>query len=281
MLRDDYSLPRALRPFSYVVALAACGTGVVLAWDHGHGDPWLSLWVMLAGLLLQVGVNLINDAGDLPLLDGSADWHAAARRLIRRHYRYGLACFALALLIGAGFVWLRGWPLLLLGLLGLFGAFAYTTEPWNYKRRGWAVPLVFWLMGVLMVLGSYYALAGGLGDGVFLASLPVSCLVSLLLLSNEMRDLRQDRVAGVRTLSVRLGATGALRLYAGLLVAAFALALGVLPGWSPLWLLIPGLLLTKLALTLFKGEWQSLPPLTGRLFAAFALGYLLALTTGG
>lgn len=281
MLRDDYSLRRALRPFSYVVALASCGTGVVLAWNHGHGDIWLSFWVVLAGLLLQAGVNLINDAGDLHLLDGGAQWHLGARMQIRRHYRFGLLCFALALLIGVGFVWLRGWPLLLLGLFGIFGAFAYTTEPWNYKRRGWAVVLVFWLMGVLMVLGSYYALVGTLPAEVWLASLPVSCLVSLLLLSNEMRDLDQDRVAGLRTLSVRLGARAAMLLYIALLGAAFVVAAGLLPGWSGLLLLVPLPLLKPLSGVLLRRQWQMLPPQTGRMFALFALGYLLALATGG
>jgi 1,4-dihydroxy-2-naphthoate octaprenyltransferase len=281
-MRDDYSLKRAFRPFSYVVALASCGLGVALAWRDGYGDLGLAALLLCAGLLLQAGVNLVNDAGDLRLLDGSLGWHAAARRQIRRHYRWGLVCFAVATLIGLYFVWLRGWPLLLLGAGGIAGAFGYTTEPINYKRRGLAVLLVFWLMGVLMVVGCYFALAGGWRADVLLASLPLSCLVSLLLLANELRDLRVDAADGVGTLSVRLGEARARWLFVALLLAAYLLALVWLAdAWLSLLLLIslPGLL--GLCRVLSGDDLASLPPVAGRLLGQFAVACVLAVVAGG
>jgi 1,4-dihydroxy-2-naphthoate octaprenyltransferase len=102
------------------------------------------------------------------------------------------------------------------------GGYAYTGEPLNYKRRGLGVPLVFFLMGVLLVAGSYFAVARSLEVRVVLLSLPVSTLVSLILLANELRDHAPDLRHGIRTLTVRIGYRPAAALYLVLLAAAYA-----------------------------------------------------------
>ena len=52
--------------------------------------------------------------------------------------------------------------IVVLGLLGLAGGYFYTAPPFQYKFHALGVPLVFVLMGPLMVVGSYFAISGRL-----------------------------------------------------------------------------------------------------------------------
>jgi len=133
----------------------------------------------------------------------------------------GLAFFGLAGLVGLFLAWRSGWKLIVLGVVGFAGGFFYTGEPLNYKRRGLAVALVFFLMGVLMVGGGYAAVSGTITIGVILASIPVSLLVSLILLGNELRDYEADTRYGIKTLAVRIGYRRAVFVYCCLLALAY------------------------------------------------------------
>ncbi len=278
MRPDKTRFLSALRPFSLVVALAGCGLAASLAWQDGYRTPLPIALVMLAGLLLQAAVNLVNDHGDLH----RPGFDAAQRRRIRRNARIGWLLFALVMVIGLYLVSLRGWPLALLGLVGLAGAWGYAAPPLDYKSRGLGVPLVFLFMGVLFVGGAYYAITGHFGWRVLWLSLPFSLLASLLLLSNELRDLEADRAAGIRTLSVRLGQARAVRLYRLLLAGVYLSALGLymaglLPGVLALALTLPALWQPLRLLQAPPQRRHALTPLTGRLYALFSLAFLAGL----
>jgi 1,4-dihydroxy-2-naphthoate octaprenyltransferase len=219
---------QALRAPSLVIAGFSCALGAALAWRDGRGDLLRSLLVLAAGLALQAGVNLINDFFEYRqrrVDDKFAHLAMPAddRELVEWLILFaGLGCFGAAGLAGLYLAWRAGWPLLALGLLGFAGGYGYTGEPLAYKRRGLAVPLVFLLMGVAMVGGARYAVAGDLPPDTLALSLPVSCLVSLILLANEFRDFDSDARYGIRTLSVRIGYRGATVLYFVLLALAYA-----------------------------------------------------------
>lgn len=276
---DKYSFKRALRPFSLIVALISCGLGLLLGWSF-HPDPfWPALVAMMASLSLQAGVNLINDYGDREQLDSrfpqvTTDERVRLAQTIQYNYYIGLACIVLGALLGVGLVMVSGPWLIWIGLCGVLGALGYAQAPLDLKGRGLGLVAVFWLTGILMVEGAYYVMAGHLSLHVVLLSLPISCLMSLLLLANELRDSEYDAIEGQKTLTVRIGHQRAVVLYKALSLLPFVImlllwGLGEAPyGWLT-WialLLIPNL---WRYLTLPAGQRQGLPPRTGRLMAAF------------
>ena len=275
MKQDKYSLKRALRPFSFPVALITCLVGIVSAVGLPVFDYGVALLILLGALVLQAGVNLINDYADLKLLQDQS-----ARQKVVRNFRLGLACFLLATAIGIGLISVAGLELLILLLIGLAGGLGYTVEPINFKRRGLAVVLVFWLMGVLMVCGSYFILAGELNWSVFYRSIPVSLVSSILLLANEIRDAESDAEAGIRTLTVRIGLRAAKRLYIILLLLVAVVSLwlwltGILSGlW---WLMSLPLIYLLYKQQLSEKGRATLPPASGRFFMVFGLLYCLSL----
>jgi 1,4-dihydroxy-2-naphthoate octaprenyltransferase len=219
---------KALRPASLVIAGFSCFLGVALAWRDGRGNLLNAVLVLGAGIVLQAGVNLVNDFFEFKQrrVDDKIPYLAvfgAERDLLEWFiFLTGLACFAVVVPVGLFLAWRTGWPLLALGAVGFVGGYFYTGEPFNYKRRGLGVVFVFFLMGVFMVAGSYYATAGMLSMLPVWASIPVSILVSLILLTNELRDFEPDSRHGIRTLTVRIGYPAAAGVYLALLVLAYA-----------------------------------------------------------
>lgn len=276
-----YAFLRALRPFSFPVALVTCLIGILLAAMQRPVNLFEALMVLVGGVLLQAGVNLINDHADIRLLrrQSGNDHRIEA---IRHNFRSGLFCFLLAAAVGFHFVIQQGLGFLLLCVLGLVGALGYTVSPINYKSRGLGVMLVFWLMGVLMIAGSALALGAPMTLALLLQTLPVSLLVSLLLLSNELRDYESDRRDGLHTLTVRIGYAASVRLYCSLLGAAYLmlvvlLVLGLLPGAFWLLLSLPLVFRPVRLLRAPAGARSALTPATARLLLGFGLLSCVAL----
>src|SRR3712207_7804520 len=81
---------------------------------------------------------------------------------------------------------------------------------------------VFLFFGVVAVVGSYFVQVEGFEWEAFALSVPVGLLAAAILVVNNVRDVDTDRRAGKRTLAVKLGRGGARRLFAAMLVLAFA-----------------------------------------------------------
>ncbi len=211
------TLPAAVAPV-LVGTAAAAGDGVFLLLP--------ALAALAAAILIQIGTNLHNDAADFVR---GAD--TAERRGPRRAAQSGLltprqvlagaySCLALAAACGLYLVFLRGWPLLLAGALSLAAAVGYTSGPWPLGYKGLGELFVFLFFGVVAVVGSDYVQTGAVRAVALAASVPVGALSTAILLLNNLRDIDTDRVAGKRTLAVRLG-RGATRMqYLGCLAAA-------------------------------------------------------------
>ena len=235
----------ALRAPSLVIAAFSCSLGVVLAYRDGRGNLLNAIGVMVAGLALQAGVNLVNDFFEFRQNRvGDKVAHLGFRKPERELLEWliflvGLAFFGFAGLVGLFLAWRSGWALLILGVFGFAGGFFYTGEPLNYKRRGLAVVIVFFLMGVFMVAGAYFAVSGLFSWKVVLVSIPVSFLVSLILLANELRDFESDNRFALKTLAVRIGYRRAVRVYGALLACAYLSPVLLLLGglYPPPWLI--------------------------------------------
>lgn len=282
---DKYRFIRALRPFSYSVAVINCGLGVALAYAQPQWSPLRGVLVIIAGILLQAASNLFNDHADL-LFWKQRSGHLADTviRQIKRNTRIAAFMALLACIMG---IWLAmevGWSLLLLGGISVLGGYSYTGEPVNYKQRGLGIPAVFLLTGVFMVVGAYYGVTGEWDSQLVWMAVPVSLLSSALLLSNELRDYLDDRRCLIRTLTVRIGFGSARILYVLLLLLVYPIS-GYL-FWQglvvhPVYLLPSLLFVGPPILQLFRSSAGSiqlvrLPPLTGRFFLFFGIGFIFS-----
>jgi 1,4-dihydroxy-2-naphthoate octaprenyltransferase len=203
--------------------------------------------------------------------------------------------FALAVVVGIGLVALRGPAIIALGLIGLVGGWGYTAPPLEYKNHALGVPIVFLLMGPLMVEGAYFAVSGQWSATALVLSIPVGLLVAAILHGNEWRDIREDTRAGISTMSARIGRRWAHYGYVALVLGAYmALAIAVIARALPAWSLLAILSLPFLAQVIRSAELGAsgqaraismIDMQTARLHLAFGslvvLGLIVSRVVGG
>jgi 1,4-dihydroxy-2-naphthoate polyprenyltransferase len=278
------------RPFSFTASTVPVAAAGALAAADGRFSWPLFLAALVAAVLLHVGTNVTNEIYDVRKgiddITSPRASHALLKGRLTEREAFVLAgaAFAAAAAIGVGLVAVRGWPVAVLGLVGLAGGFGYTAPPLQYKFHALGLPLVFLLMGPLMVVGAYYVVAGTFSWRALVVSLPVGLLVAAILHGNEWRDLSDDARAGISTLSIRAGRRVAHLLYVSLVVGAYlalavAVAVGALPPPSLLAMLsLPLLVRAIRASELGAGGQQRAIAMidleTAQLHAAF--GFLLA-----
>jgi 1,4-dihydroxy-2-naphthoate polyprenyltransferase len=216
-----------LRPFAYTASIIPVLAGGALAAVDGR-FTWLPFLAALAGaVLLHSGTNIVNEIYDvrqgIDTIASPRASHAIVKgRLTERSaFVAALVAFGLAIVVGVYLVALRGPAIVVLGLLGLVGGYGYTAPPLQYKYRALGVPLVFLLMGPLMVAGTYFAVTGTWTVQAFVLSIPVGLLVAAILHGNEWRDIGEDTRAGIVTLSSRLGREWAHYGYVALVLGAY------------------------------------------------------------
>ncbi len=177
--------------------------------------------------------------------------------------------------------------LLLLGGLCMVLAVAYTGGPFPYGYRGLGELAVFLTFGVLAVAGTAYLQTGSWTTLAFAAAIPPGCLVTAILVVNNLLDIEPDRRAGKVTLAVRFGARFARMEYLVLLVAACAVPpLLLATGTANLPVLLPLLTIPTMAPLVHEvfadGDPRRLNPVLGgtahmalRFCTLFAIGLAL------
>jgi 1,4-dihydroxy-2-naphthoate octaprenyltransferase len=229
-----------LRPFAYTASVIPVAAGGALAAVDGRFALLPFLAALAGGVLLHSGTNIVNEIYDVrqgidTIVSPRASHAIVKGRMTERAaFLFAGVAFALAVAVGLYLLALRGPAIIVLGLLGLIGGYGYTAPPLQYKYRALGVPLVFLLMGPLMVVGSYFAVTGTWSGVALILSVPVGLLVAAILHGNEWRDISEDTRAGIVTLSSRLGKEWAHYSYVALVLGAYitlglAVAFDLLP----------------------------------------------------
>jgi 1,4-dihydroxy-2-naphthoate octaprenyltransferase len=250
----------------FLILTPACvSVGVGTAyWQTGHLNGLHVLLVLIGALAAHVSVNVFNEYSDFtsgldartertPFSGGSGTLQA---RPELGKATLALACLSLVVTAGIGlyFVWLRGWLLLPLGIIGLLLLVTYT--PWLTHHPVSCLIAPGLGFGVIMVMGTHFALTGSYTWTAFIASMVPAFLVSNLLLFNQFPDVEADRSIGRKHFPIVIGRQASSAIFGTLLVIMYGsvivgILLRLLPIFSGL-----SLLTTFLAWRTYQGSRQ-------------------------
>lgn len=185
--------------------------GSALAYTNNFFDLRIFILSLICALLLQILANVVNDYCDF--LKGSdtperlGPPRAMQLAIITpraMQMGIGIIIFLLAFL-GLHLVFRGGLGILALGLLCIFFSLWYTAGPKPLSYLGFSELAVLIFFGPVPVLGTYYCQSLHLSVLALLASLGPALLSTALIMTNNLRDLREDKKNKKHTVAVRFG----------------------------------------------------------------------------
>lgn len=280
---------KSFRPFSLVSsALPALFGTMYAAWQGFEINLLVAVVSTALAVLLHLITNLTNSLYDwlsghdtpggpqvIPLLETDPMGITHVRCFLQ--ILAGLTV-CLTIVFGA----LTSWTMMFWPTIGYLGGVYYTKPPIAYKHRGWGAAAVFLLLGVATPLAAFLAQTNYTDYQVILAFVPIACLVTAIMLANEIRDYHSDKLSGSTTLVVTIGTSGGKLLYGLCLLGAYATILfGALRGFLPkasLAVFLSTPLLLRLVSRLRRNHLLGLDYATAQFYGTFCILYTLVIT---
>ena len=286
---------KASRPATLTVAVLSTTLGIIIAYRQEYfsenyiWNVWNIFLVTLAALLLQSAINMMNNYFEEDVSE--------ELKSIRKFYflgykrsedeiltfKTGIFFFVITALIGFYLSYYSGIQLFIIELIGIFAAYAYAGEPFNYKQYGLGSIMSFIMMGPLLAYASFYVFAKKFSVEPILDSFTAGLFIPAILVANEIRDYEEDKEKCVGTLTVRIGYKSGVVLYYALVIFSYidAILLAVL-GYLPIAsvLVISTIPLTKKIKEYMQYNRKKLIPLTAKIYMIFSiqLFFVLILT---
>ncbi|PWJ42792.1 1,4-dihydroxy-2-naphthoate polyprenyltransferase [Sediminitomix flava] len=213
---------QAFRLRTLPLALSCIGMGSFLAAQQGsfRGDV-LGLCI-LTTIFLQILSNLANDYGD-SVHGADSEEREGPSRMVQTGVislsamKKAMIIFTILSLVsgisllvvslGSG---MALWLFLGLGILSIIAAITYTagSNPYGYAGLGDISVLIFF--GLVGVLGTYYLHAQSFSYNLVLPALSCGFFATAVLNVNNVRDIESDKLAGKRSIPVRIGRKNAV-----------------------------------------------------------------------
>ncbi len=269
-----------------------------MAYAHGVANYLVIALCALTTLLLQILSNLANDYGDSIHGADSANRQGPQRAVQSGAISSGsmrMAMYVTAFLAFVSGIWLL-WEafgttalyyflgFVVLGLLAIWASVSYTAgkNPYGYAGLGDVFVLLFF--GLVGVLGTYFLQAKEVSPYLWLPALSCGFLANGVLNVNNIRDIESDKIAGKKSIPVRIGLQQAKLYHWSLLSLAVICALAYVflsPAGNAKFLflaVVPALIRHGVAVQTGKTP-QQIDPLLKQL-ALITLGFVLVFGVG-
>ncbi len=239
----------------YIIPLTVCGALLAVQTYKGVPD-WRLMIGLIANTLVMAYAFMINDIEDAP--DDALEAHRAARNPIscgELSAREGwLASGAVALITLMLYALLGTWPFVI-GAITLAFSHFYSWKPVRLKK--WPVTDVvshsLMLSGLPFLVGYFtYHTAPGAAWLVALALTLVSVYGQLY---NQIRDFSMDKAAGLKNTAIMVGQRNTqLLMYLAVGSAVVMLAIALLAGIFPLWIVIAPIVAAPVVFYLLRSK---------------------------
>lgn len=228
----------AVRLRTLPLAMASIAMGSFLAAAYISFNWWIFIFCALTTIFLQVLSNLANDYGD-SVNGADSDSREGPARAVQSG-RISLGAMKKAMYLFGALSLISGITLLylafgtnlqaflfffLLGLLSIAAAVAYTAGKNPYGYAGLGDVSVFVFFGLVGVLGTFYLHTGLFHWVILLPALSCGFFAAAVLNVNNIRDINSDRLAGKKSIPVRIGRKNAFFYHCFLLIGGVLAAI--------------------------------------------------------
>ncbi len=219
-----------IRPHTLTASFIPVLLGSALAYSEGKINLLLMAAMLVASMLIQAATNLFNeyydykrglDTAESVGIGGGIVRHGMSPKLIMT---LALSMYGIAVLLGVYICASSSWWLAAVGLFCMLIGYLYTGGPLPISSTPFGELFAGLFLGFFVILIAFFIQTGYVSHIAVLAAIPSGILVSLLNLSNNLRDHDGDKANGRRTLPIVLGPNKAI------------LVLGIMFAFAYLWL---------------------------------------------
>ncbi|MFT5753131.1 MAG: 1,4-dihydroxy-2-naphthoate octaprenyltransferase [Flavobacterium sp.] len=229
---------QAARLRTLPLSLSGIIVGSAYAYHQGFYDYRILGLALLTTLGLQILSNYANDYGDG--IKGTDANRIGEKRMVAAGFitanqmkKAVIITASITLVLALSLIYVAfgkenfalSMIFILLGIGSIGAAIKYTVGSNAYGYNGLGDLFVFIFFGLVSVLGSNFLYTKILDWKLVLAAASIGLLSVAVLNLNNMRDIENDRVAGKRTLVVKMGLKNAKKYHVFLLVMALLLFL--------------------------------------------------------
>ena len=218
------TLPAVLGPILIAISIAI---------NTNRFDLVTSILILLIGISLQILVNLFNDLGDYEKgVDNEKrlgpERSMQSGKISKKEMKKLIGLVILITLILGFIAFLNsGITVIFLGISLILIAYLYTSGPFPYGYKGLGEIMVILIFGPVTILGALFLFEIKYNLIILLISLICGLSTSTIILTNNIRDLKNDYTNNKITLAVKLGEKKSRILYL-LIISLISLLLLIL-----------------------------------------------------
>jgi 1,4-dihydroxy-2-naphthoate octaprenyltransferase len=210
------------RPHFLILSVILIFLSTSMAFHSGYFNPFFTVLSLIGLLLLHISTNVLNDYYDYKNgidfntnptpFSGGSGIILSGKLTPKQTLWFGIISFICAIPIGIFFVFMKGWEILPIFIIGSIFVLFYTSY---IAKVGMGLSEISAGLGLgtLPVLGVYVILNGGFSPNAIYASIPSGILVFNLLFLNEFPDTEADRIGGRKTIPIIIGKDKSAILY--------------------------------------------------------------------
>lgn len=253
-----------LRPLTLTGTMSPIIAGTILASYKGNIEIKYFLAVLVASLLVQMSVNILNDYFDFQNGQDQEKW-VDDDGLKKGPAHSSLPFMAgtmllIAMTMGTWLAWHNGFWLIAIGTVSILFGIGYSAGSRSLSARGLGELVAFIFLGFVVTTIAYVVQVHRLDVQIIAVAVPFAILISIMILSNNIRDIEKDQ--GFRhTLVMIIGRKKGTQLLSILLAIPYLWTIGlasfhVIP-WASIMALFALPLAIKLRYSYRKGANRS------------------------
>lgn len=233
------------RPHTLTASFIPVLIGTVSAMFYMKVNILMFIAMLLSCLFLQIATNLFNEYYDFKRGLDTEDSVGIGGAIVRHGMKpktvlqLALGSYSVALLIGIYICANSSWWLALIGVMGMLVGYLYTGGPLPIAYTPFGELFAGLCMGSFFVLISFFIQTNTINLQIILLSIPIAILVGAINLSNNIRDIEEDKKGGRKTLAILMGHQKAVYFLAFLFIISYIWITGlVLVGNTSPWLFL-------------------------------------------
>lgn len=243
---------RLTRPHTLTATFVPVVAGTVYSMFFVKVDIWLFIAMLFACLGLQIAANLFNEYYDFKRGLDTKESVGIGGAIVRDGMqpklvlKLALSSYFVAALLGIYICINSSWWLAVIGAVGMAVGYLYTGGPLPIAYTPFGELFAGIFIGTAFVLISFFIQTGLVSTQSILLSVPIAILVAAINLSNNIRDIEEDKLGGRRTLAILIGRKNAVNILAAAFIISYIWIIGLITiGSMTYWLLLVFLSIPK------------------------------------